>query len=302
MRLLAQADDEIEVPKAADEDNERTPLLSPFDDAFPPDHRPLPSSSTLVADHFDRDPPNGDSLHPTPIRRRSKFYNSFPNSPNLSTAKLPPMDSEFPSRPVSTASTTVSPSDSEPEDEPSSTLPTHNGRRRTPSAPPPTGFHAFLRHSKCRISRGWIALNDFMTVPLWAALASLFVACIQPVQHALEVHMQPVKGAVAAAGNCSIPVTLIVLGAYFYIPPKDDEDERRGRTLTTTKSSTSLMSSAREMFHRRKARRAKKEQGRAGETKTVIIAVASRMIITPLLLLPLMALSTLLDLHAILEE
>ncbi|KAJ6466560.1 hypothetical protein C8R47DRAFT_1326210 [Mycena vitilis] len=52
----------------------------------------------------------------------------------------------------------------------------------------------------------------FMTVPLWAALASLVVACVQPLQHALDAHMQPVKGAVTSAGpgNCSIPLTLIV--------------------------------------------------------------------------------------------
>jgi hypothetical protein len=39
-----------------------------------------------------------------------------------------------------------------------------------------------------------------------------------------------------------------------------------------------------------------------GETKTVVIAVLSRMIITPLLLMPLMAMSTKFDWHKVLDE
>jgi predicted permease len=142
-----------------------------------------------------------------------------------------------------------------------------------------------------------------MTVPLWAALASLFVACVQPVQHALETHLQPVKGALASAGNCSIPVTLIVLGAYFH-PPPENVDVDKKRPSLTTKPSTSLMNSARNWLNLPKSRprRARRESSKAGETKTVIIAVASRMVITPLLLMPLMALSTLFDVQAVFEE
>ena len=57
---------------------------------------------------------------------------------------------------------------------------------------------------------------QFMTMPLYAALASFVVALTPPLQHALSEHVQPVKGFLASAGSCSIPITLVVLGAYFY--------------------------------------------------------------------------------------
>jgi predicted permease len=153
-----------------------------------------------------------------------------------------------------------------------------------------------------------------MTVPLWAALASLIVACVQPLQHALDEHMQPIKGAVTSAGNCSIPLTLIVLGGYFYpAPPENATATANGiangsatgeRRLHMSKSSSSLLESVREMFGKQQtARRAgEKPVARPGETKTVVIAVVSRMILTPMLLLLLMALSAKFDLHAVFDE
>ncbi len=44
-------------------------------------------------------------------------------------------------------------------------------------------------------------INEFMTVPLWAAAGSLFVALIPPLQHTLDEHVQPFKGALTAAGD-----------------------------------------------------------------------------------------------------
>lgn len=141
-------------------------------------------------------------------------------------------------------------------------------------------------------------------MPLWAALASLFVACIAPIQHALQYHVVFVKGALSSAGNCSIPLTLIVLGAYFYPPPPDPTEEANGKALTTAKSQSSLMDSVRDMLHIKTAHRNErpKEKKRPGETATVVIAVASRMIITPLLLMPLMALSTKFDVQRVFDE
>jgi len=45
-----------------------------------------------------------------------------------------------------------------------------------------------------------------------------------------------------------------------------------------------------------------REKQRSGETKTVVIAVLSRMVITPLLLLPLMALCALYDWHDVFSD
>ena len=95
-----------------------------------------------------------------------------------------------------------------------------------------------------------------MTVPLYAAFLSLIVALIPPFQHALNMHVKPIKGALEAAGACSIPVTLVVLGAYFYTPSKEGvkdsgaeaevvasrsgESSRRGSWIGSVRSLLSL--------------------------------------------------------------
>ncbi|KAF8882418.1 auxin efflux carrier [Infundibulicybe gibba] len=309
VRLLSQADSEPEEPRP---DNENSPLLASFEGRGYYTSR-QPSSSTLVG-------PNDTSLTisaavPDPTRlqpshcRPTTFYNSFPNSPTQTRANLLTIESV----PASCgASTFVSstPSDCESDIETSTppvigTLPTHirpalMRRRSTASQAPPTGFKAFLRRAGRRISRCWAGLNDFMTVPLWAALASLLVACIQPVQHAMQFHMQPIKDALSSAGNCSIPLTLIVLGAYFYPAPKEVVEES-GKAATTT-TTRSLVRSVREMFKGTKDHRKKSMPPKTGETKTVMIAVASRMIITPMLLMPLMALSSKFGVHEVFDD
>lgn len=150
-----------------------------------------------------------------------------------------------------------------------------------------------------------------MTVPLWAALASIFVACIHPLQHTLEMHVQPIKGALNQAGNVSIPLTLVVLGAYFYTPPDPNETaklpshDRRRRSISTTMSQVSLVDSVRDVFRMKRRNRSASsatEVKRPGETKTVVIAIVSRMVVTPLLLLPMMALSTRFNLQEVFEE
>ncbi|KAF8880090.1 hypothetical protein CPB84DRAFT_282675 [Gymnopilus junonius] len=76
-----------------------------------------------------------------------------------------------------------------------------------------------LRHTSHRLLHTlhalFHALNNFMTVPLWAALASLLVACIEPLKHTLERHLTPLNDAVATCGRCAVPLTLVVLGGYF---------------------------------------------------------------------------------------
>lgn len=180
-----------------------------------------------------------------------------------------------------------------------------------------------------------------MTAPLWAAILSLVVALIQPLQHALDVHLWPVKAAVSQAGACSIPLTLIVLGAYFYkAPPPEEEGRKRknGRKVRSESrwrrvaSQTSLVNSVREMFslkggraidsdadddldgedvwdeeerrgrRERRERRESEKNEQKGETKTVIIAIVARMVIVPALFLPVMVLGAWLDLPTVFEE
>jgi predicted permease len=129
-----------------------------------------------------------------------------------------------------------------------------------------------------------------MTVPLWSALLSLLVACIEPLKHALLNHLKPVDNAIASAGKCSVPLTLVVLGAYFYVP---DES-------TKTRTFLQLI---RDIFRRKNPLSQENQiKPNPGETKTVFLAVASRMVITPLLLIPGMALATKNDWHEVLQE
>lgn len=148
-----------------------------------------------------------------------------------------------------------------------------------------------------RVKRVFLIVNAFMTIPLWAAVASIIVALIRPLQHALDVHVQWIKGSLSAAGDCSIPLTLVVLGAYFYTPSETPPDDKgttiRGESGNTTvrrleliqaKGYGSLMSNQRgKLIDGSNSRK----RPRQGETCAVIIAVASRMFLTPLVLLPL---------------
>ncbi len=278
VRLLAQADDEP-IKLTDDGVNETSPLLGSSDSqATLPDVVVHPSDSN-------------QTLRPGQSRRRSRFYNSFPNSPNQSRADLPSLDSEASSAFV------TSPSETDISDDEGDVLPTHavahphhtrqvtsDSISRSETSRP----GHFFRQCKRHVVRSWVALNEFMTVPLWAALASILVACIQPLQHTLDVHMQPIKGALTSAGNCSIPLTLIVLGAYFY--PSEKEERK------------SLLDSVKDILNKKGKRPEVKTNLRAGETKTVVIAVVSRMILTPLLLLPLMWLSAKFDWQRVFED
>jgi hypothetical protein len=179
---------------------------------------------------------------------------------------------------------------------------------RATTAPTSSRFQSLLRRGRRRVVRFLKGVNEFMTIPMYAAVASLIVACVPPMQHALDQHMQPVKGALLNAGSCSIPVTLIVLGAYFYRPKEetidrtsDDRFAADGSVLT--RSTSTLVGSWRDGFRMRsRPERSDAASQYPGETKTVFIAVLSRMVITPLVLLPLMAVFTTFDVHELFIE
>jgi auxin efflux carrier family protein len=231
---------------------------------------------------------------PRPIARRQTtrpVFFSFPNTPTQSQISLPPSDDEDgwgsePTSPVTTQPTT-------------------------------SRFQSTRRRVKNKIIKFLKGVNEFKTVPMWAALASLIVACIQPFQHALDQHMQPVKGALASAGNCSIPITLIVLGGYFYNPP--EESKSIDHVLPSTHANghpdapmdspnsrwsvSTITGSLRGAFNLGKVSSPpKKPATRPGETKTVLVAILSRMVLTPLVLLPFVAGLAFFDLHKIMEE
>ncbi|KAM0787827.1 hypothetical protein ACM66B_003881 [Microbotryomycetes sp. NB124-2] len=129
-------------------------------------------------------------------------------------------------------------------------------------------------------------IGSFMTVPLWAALLSLIVACIPPLQWALN-EAEPLKSAIKNAGNCSVPITLVTLGAYFYRPsdPTVSKQPLLKRLNPFSKAPTSSASSTASLFRSRRS----KSSSKPGETMTIVVSVVSRMIVVPLCLLPLFA-------------
>ena len=185
-------------------------------------------------------------------------------------------------------------------------------------------------------------LHKFMTIPLYAALASFIVALIPPLQHLMMEHVATVRGLLVGAGACSIPVTMIVLGACFYNAPQDkplesstamidaeadedlsivseddaDTEQRREASLSRSLMNTSQLSaitlaeSVKGAFNMRSPRRRFKDRGkgkvesgeRPGETTTVVIACLARMIVTPLIILPVMGVLALNNVHPLFEE
>ncbi|KAH9852396.1 membrane transport protein-domain-containing protein [Lenzites betulinus] len=307
VRLLSQADPEPVEQEAVDE---VSPLLSPEEVPFPPspeEERVLRhegSSTSIASDDSHTMPQPGPGTNPglsvEEVGGR-KFFYSFPNTPASRRADLP--------------SSSVSGTTTEYEDDADDDfeLPPSQRVRTEPTS---SRWQSRIRRFKRKLHKGWRTLHEFMTAPLWAALASLVVACIQPLQHALDDHFPPIKGALASAGNCSIPITLVVLGAYFYTPP--DPADPRGRSALPehhtpqpprNESRASLLENVRDMFSsKRRSERgpshgaSASKQVRPGETKTVVVAILSRMIITPLLLLPLMVLSTKFDLQEVFDD
>ncbi|KAF8348499.1 auxin efflux carrier [Amanita rubescens] len=278
VKLLSQADEEIQ--EVTTPVGERRPLLAAYDSRIAKNTESggERSSVTSTSEGSIRTgrKQKFSSLSP---RGRMIFY-SFPNTPTVSRSEL--------AYGSTSTSATVSVSTSDVEDSDSESGPLRMAKKRGPALPAHVGsIKATVpqerdQSGQGRLRRTLAVINEFMTAPLWAAAASLIIACIPPLQHAAEYHMQPVKGAITTAGKCSIPLTLIVLGAYFYPTPSENEN------VTTARQHRSLIESFKSCFGLNGAEEVQPER-HPGESKTVFISIISRMFITPLILIPLMA-------------
>ncbi|KZT60982.1 hypothetical protein CALCODRAFT_491932 [Calocera cornea HHB12733] len=312
VRLLGQADEEVDANGDAHVEAgtaEHDPLLGQDESSFPPppsdpvyepSHPTLDTEAPWSEDMITVTSPGG-TISRT-IAHPSRKYRHFADFPSASSS---------PARDAAVIS-----NDSDVEDE--------WRDPRTLATPTTSRWHSFLRRSK-NILHG---VNEFMTVPMWASVASLVVACIQPLQHFLDEHARPFKGSVVNAGNCSIPMTLVVLGAYFYTPVAKDTEAERGRengglasqegreetpsTVRTYSESSgqTVLSGMLQTFRLRRKRSGKWNERRReernpawkGERTTVAVAIASRMILTPAVLLPFFVLSAKLGAHAVFED
>jgi len=102
-------------------------------------------------------------------------------------------------------------SDVEAEEETDSLL----GERTTPPSQSRTCSSSTKKIYEVGVKKPFKAVTSFMTMPLYAAVISLVVALIPPLQKVIG-SIEPLVGALETAGACSIPLTMVVLGAYFY--------------------------------------------------------------------------------------
>ncbi|KAK8846666.1 hypothetical protein IAR55_005753 [Kwoniella newhampshirensis] len=179
-------------------------------------------------------------------------------------------------------------SDDEEDDEEWGDL-TPPSLRRRGREPPQTRLKSMMRKVQNKATAIGKSVNAFMTVPMYAALLSIFIAMIPPLQRQMA-RVTPLEQAIKSAGQCSIPVTLVVLGAFFYAPPQNPPLPPQ-----PTLQSESPMSGSNHTvggYFERKFRALAGPSGSSAypkENRTVFVAVVSRMIITPLLMLPLLA-------------
>ncbi|KAF8315553.1 membrane transport protein-domain-containing protein [Cantharellus anzutake] len=188
-------------------------------------------------------------------------------------------------------------------------------------------------HSRARrTQRGLLIflkkVHEFATFPLYASLAAFLVVLIPPVQHFLMEDVPPVRGFLESAGACSIPITMLVLGACFYddsvlspVPPNEprtqesnteaedcfppDPEQRSElsglvhreqrpdlvpstRTESVKKTFKTCTSDFWASFSNSRKKRLENKTT-PGETTTVIVSCLARMVVTPLIILPPMA-------------
>jgi predicted permease len=154
----------------------------------------------------------------------------------------------------------------------------------------------------------WTRTTGFMTPPLWASVISIVVALNQPLRHLFDGYLRPVRGAITQAGDCSVPITLVVLGAYFHTPT--DRSAPLPSDESAVSQRTTFLSRLRKIFclHSKSRKGAIRLRSHAtrlenrGEGRTIFVTILARMFIVPLLLLPLVVLGALRGSPGVFEE
>jgi hypothetical protein len=91
-----------------------------------------------------------------------------------------------------------------------------------------------------------------------------------------------VNSAIKSAGNCSVPITLIVLGSYFVEAPEDApaKPTRKSALKKHASTTSSLRQKFAELF--KSSDKSDDVKAKPGENRTVFVSVVSRMIVAPL--------------------
>ncbi|KAH7098347.1 auxin efflux carrier [Auriculariales sp. MPI-PUGE-AT-0066] len=274
VQLLASADPEEHPPQPVEADGPRTlatqqPSLGVT--VRPPKPAP-PKRSTTSASLISHNPDN---------------YFNFPYGATPGASRITLVEASDEEDPLT--------------DEPQSIedgLPQVNGRQEG-TEPSHSRWQSRLRRFKNSVFGFLKGVNDFMTAPLWAAVASLVVACTPPVQHYLAEHAQPIRGSITSAGQCSIPVTMIVLGAYFFRDEPIESKDKKPRGRGAAPKNPTLVQRVKAWWNKPQA---KPEPAAKGETNTIIVSILSRMVLTPAVLLPLFYIVARYDLHEMFDD
>jgi hypothetical protein len=92
--------------------------------------------------------------------------------------------------------------------------------------------------------------------------------------------------AIKSAGNCSVPITLVVLGSYFVEDPEASGASKPRKSKLILKKQASTTSTLRrkfsELFKRSEKDPDEVVKSKPGENRTVFVSVVSRMIVAPL--------------------
>lgn len=133
------------------------------------------------------------------------------------------------------------------------------------------GVRRTMKKLKTRLSisdKSLEALSELLNPPLLSSIAAIIVACIPPFQHSLA-KVKPLREFISTAGAVAIPLTLVLLGAFFYRPPNDTKPQA----------------------DHEKTQLEKEKRIQSRRTLIVItLTLLARHVVTPLIILPLLAL------------
>ncbi|KAF9519315.1 hypothetical protein BS47DRAFT_1379338 [Hydnum rufescens UP504] len=275
----------------------------------------LPAGLSNAASRHARAPLSPGARHPPlllpHLPHSTRFFHSFPNTPVRSLSPSP-ASSVLPGTRLT--------DESEPEEGEDDEWGSH--RPSVPTAPTPSARQRNVRRVIHSIKVTLKKINNFMTVPLWAALSSIVVALIPTLQHVMLAHVSPVKGFLESAGGCSIPITLVVLGAYFNqdtptpakVTVQHEELRNEDATGDEPDERTALISNGTlcEYDHPygecggcsgwRLDEGKPETRPSPGETRTVFVACVARMVVTPMIVLPCVGALTKFDVHRIFDD
>ncbi|KZV82252.1 hypothetical protein EXIGLDRAFT_778812 [Exidia glandulosa HHB12029] len=117
-----------------------------------------------------------------------------------------------------------------------------------------------------RWRRLWRTISQFLTPPTYAAILSIFIAAITPLQNVVA-RATPITGAIDSMADIAVPMTLVVLGAYF-VPEKTPQKTGDVSAASSTVELTTTPLDDSEA------------------NRTVLASVLARMILTPVVLYP----------------